>query len=198
MKIFKKDKATIVDGVYLEHDQIIKMEKISRVSSCLTFLSSRPYLANDLPKEAKADVKKMLALKAGYYNMFCSSVSVSNEIYQHDLSFIVFINSVDGWLELPYWYEHFLNEFCEFEVGDFHKDNMRSVLNKLDQEKINLLNLAGMTNEKAAAITIKIYNKHFVYKKPEIKKKKKKTLFHIFLFTVYFLLFMYFIVLPII
>lgn len=142
-----------------------------RIANLLTFLSFQPYVNPDLTKFERVEVVNMMKLKKGFEDTYEHYVTLHQPNQDYSIQFVNYVNLCKGWFELKETYKLFLDEYCSVEVSVEHGQRFQALINMLDEKKINIYEVAGITNKKAAATAINAY-KHLYGSK---KKSKSKT-----------------------
>lgn len=160
------------EEVVLENNSNSVVARTVRIANFLTFLSFQAYVNPDLSKLEVKERDDMLKLKKGFESTFNHYVTLHQPNQDYSIAFVNHVNLCKGWFTLKETYEIFLKDYCTLEVSIEQRQRFQDMINILDEKKINIFEVAGVTNRKAAATTINAYKTLYLNKSKKHKKFK--------------------------
>ena len=160
------------EEVILENKSNSVIARTVRIANFLTFLSFQAYVNPDLSKLEVKERDDMLKLKKGFDSTFNHYVTLHQPNQDYSIAFVNHVNLCKGWFDLKETYEIYLKDYCTLDVSVEQGERFQDMINMLDEKKINIFEVAGITNRKAAATTINAYKRLYLTKSKKPKKFK--------------------------
>ena len=155
-----------------------ELKRLGRVSAFLTFSSFQPYVSNKQSKAEKKTVELMFNRSKGYKDIFYYFVNYNENISKFSIAYVDYFDMSNKYGSS---YEEALNDFLAQDyyiydmVSDLHLQRFRELLQYLDENKIDIFNLANVDDEQAISYTLAFYQKHLSYEAIVSRKNKKSS-----------------------